>query len=84
MGIAAGGKQAFLLIEKTSPQFAFVDIQLSDGQLSDGATSANIASGHFENAVVWNSFPCPACRRQSRYYFRRYTPSQGAAFGEVR
>jgi len=26
MGIAAGSKQAFLLIEKTSSQFAFVDI----------------------------------------------------------
>ena len=35
MGIAAGGKQAFLLIEKTSPQFAFVDIQLSDGALRE-------------------------------------------------
>ncbi len=31
MGVAADSKQALSLIEKTSPQFAFVDIQLLDG-----------------------------------------------------
>lgn len=31
VGVAADSKQALSLIEKTSPQFAFVDIQLLDG-----------------------------------------------------
>ncbi len=31
VGVAAESKQAISLIEKTSPQFAFVDIQLLDG-----------------------------------------------------